>query len=190
LSIQIYEANQDLNHTRYTRRAVRSVRFADEAGSKDLVEYHEPVPEIESAHTTENDDKQNARPPEGSPSYYADLKQELKQWMHTENTQWSAPQEPSLATAAAQLPMQTPLSALTPPTPDLTPNVSLKIDMVRDAARTPDVTKQTRTHTDIDANVVPSKLSNDEADNIMNSGNLGGGLSAWDGQGDTYGAAL
>ena len=196
LSLQIYEEK--------TRPIIqpnmsKTVYFADEVNnSRGLVEYEaEAESEAESSlspapvmHEEDEPAVSNTRP---NQSYYADLKQELQEWVQTENSDWGATQPPA---ASPQLTMQTSLEDIqakqqheqkqklqkqTEP-----PNVQIKLNMVRDAARSPNVPKTIDCKPELDANIVPPKTPLEE-DNIMNSGILGGGLSAWDVTGDTYG---
>lgn len=145
------------------------------------------------------------------PAYYDDLKKELQKWVQQENTSWAAgatsqqQQAPtpshstplaSLAatsTGAAGAPVNAkPDSALPSETAR---NVNLKISMLNEAARHADIPNSTGTaatpsaaDANMIANVVPGSDAKDG--NIMNSGELGGGLSAWDAMGSSFGSAL
>jgi len=202
LSLQIYEEKtQIVKPNNFILK--RTVRFADEVNTdQDLVEYEKEftnnvITDNVIADTVITDGSTTApesvkTPSYPSQSYYADLKQELQEWIQTENSDWYAAQPPT----APQPTLQTSLEDIHAKQQQLQkqklqqqtepPNVQLKINMVRDAARSPDVPKNIDNTVELDANIVPQKTPLKE-DNIMNSGILGGGLSAWDVTGDTYG---
>jgi hypothetical protein len=128
--------------------------------------------------------------------YYDDLKKELQHWMQQETKEWASADASSGSGGRPAPSKATSLDALKPAPvkktaspllkPDASRNVNLKISMMNEAARHPPTSDQAACHEE-DANIVPGS-SNEK--NVMNSGDLGGGLAAWDAMGSSYGSAL
>lgn len=205
----------ELRNRRQASKKRRRVRFAQDVEQYDDIGEYAPAEEEEggsNGHTFVNDGVEvsvvpraddSASPPprpnnvEQEANYYDDLKKELQHWIKQENKHWassdSASDGLSQATAAqstsidalpaAGSPGPAPVKAATKPVlqKEESRNVNLKINMINEASRHPNVSV-----TELDANIVPG-CKEDES-NVMNSGNLGGGLSAWDTFGSSYGS--